>query len=144
MLPLGNCDSTTTMTDPNFVLRWAHLGRGRPRPLRHREIIEEQRRAFEAHVAEIQAEQEQKYAELVARKARFGGRPPGVRTQAHASQYSHLPGRWRSNGVGRTPRSAAGRAMGGLQLDHTRCNDSPAVRATALAASTPTAGARVP
>ena len=44
--------------------------------------------------------------------------------------------------VGRTPRSAAGRAMGGLQLNHTRCNDSPAVRATALAASTPTAGAR--
>ena len=31
--------------------------------------------------------------------------------------------------------------MGGLQLNHTRCNDSPAVRATALAASTPTAGA---
>ena len=45
------------MTDCDFVLKWAHLGRGRPRPLRHREIIEAERRAFEAHVAEIQAEQ---------------------------------------------------------------------------------------
>ena len=42
----------------DFVLKWAHLGRGRPRPLRHREIIEAERRAFEAHVAEIQAEQQ--------------------------------------------------------------------------------------
>lgn len=46
------------MTDCDFVLKWAHLGRGRPRPLRHREIIEAERRAFEAHVAEIQAEQQ--------------------------------------------------------------------------------------
>ena len=46
------------MTDRDFVLKWAHLGRGRPRPLRHREIIESERRAFVAHVAEIQAEQQ--------------------------------------------------------------------------------------
>ena len=55
------------MTDRNFVLRWAHLGLGR-NP-QHREISEEQRRAFEAHVADIQAEQGQKSAELAARKA---------------------------------------------------------------------------
>ena len=54
------------MTDRNFVLRWAHLGLGR-NP-RHRQIIEEERRAFEAHVAKIQAEQEQKNAALAARK----------------------------------------------------------------------------
>jgi len=48
------------MVDRNFVLKWAHLGRGRPRPPEHRKIIEEERRAFDAHVAEIQAEQEQK------------------------------------------------------------------------------------
>ena len=54
------------MTDRNFVLRWAHLGLGR-NP-QHREISEEQRRAFEAHVADIQAEQGQKSAELAARK----------------------------------------------------------------------------
>ena len=46
------------MTDRNFVLRWAHLGLGR-NP-RQRQIIEEERRALEAHVADIQAEQEQK------------------------------------------------------------------------------------
>ena len=55
------------MTGRDFVLRWAHLGLGR-NP-RHRQIIEEQRRAFEAHVAEIQNEQEQKNAALAARKA---------------------------------------------------------------------------
>ena len=53
------------MTDRNFVLRWAHLGLGR-NP-RHRQIIDEERRAFEAHVAEIQAEQEAKNATLAAR-----------------------------------------------------------------------------
>ena len=53
------------MTDRNFVLRWAHLGLGR-NP-RQRQIIEEERRAFEAHVADIQAEQEQKNAALAAR-----------------------------------------------------------------------------
>ena len=47
------------MTDRNFVLRWAHLGRGRPRSLRHRQIIDEQRRTLDAHVAEIWAEQEE-------------------------------------------------------------------------------------
>lgn len=62
----------TTMVDRNFVLRWAHLGRGR-NP-RHRKIIEEERRAFEAHVAEIAAEQEQKNAALAARVATFSTR----------------------------------------------------------------------
>ena len=46
------------MADRNFVLKWAHLGLGK-NP-RHRRIIEEERRAHEAHVAEIQTEQEQK------------------------------------------------------------------------------------
>ena len=53
------------MADRNFVLKWAHLGLGR-NP-RHRKIIEEEQRAFEAHVAEIQAEQEEKNAALAAR-----------------------------------------------------------------------------
>ena len=64
----------TTMADRNFVLKWAHLGRGRNRDPRHREIIEEERRAFEAHVAEIQAEQEQCNTELAARMAALSGR----------------------------------------------------------------------
>jgi hypothetical protein len=55
------------MTDRNFVLKWAHLGRGRPRPLQHREILEEEKRIFDAHVAEIWAEQEEKNAALAAR-----------------------------------------------------------------------------
>ena len=46
------------MTDRKTVLKWARLGRGRPRPPRHREIIDEQRSVFEAHVVEIQAEQQ--------------------------------------------------------------------------------------
>jgi hypothetical protein len=50
------------MTDRDFVLKWAHLGRGRYRDPRHREIIEAERRAFEAHVDEIYAEQERKNA----------------------------------------------------------------------------------
>ena len=50
------------MADRNFVLKWAHLGLGR-NP-RHREVIEEEKRAFEAHVAEIQAEQEEKTPRL--------------------------------------------------------------------------------
>ena len=50
------------MADRNFVLKWAHLGRGRYRDPRHREIIEAEQRDFEAHVAEIQAGQEQKNA----------------------------------------------------------------------------------
>lgn len=62
------------MVDRNFALRWAHLGRGRGRNPRHRQIIEEERLAFEAHVAEIQAEQEQKNAALAARVATFSTR----------------------------------------------------------------------
>ena len=50
------------MTDRSFVLRWAHLGLGR-NP-RYREIIEEQRRLGTEHIAEIQAEQEQRNAAL--------------------------------------------------------------------------------
>jgi len=62
------------MVDRNFVFKWAHLGRGRPRPPEHRKIIEEERRAFEAHVDEIYAEQEQCNTELAARMAGVGGR----------------------------------------------------------------------
>ncbi len=62
------------MVDRNFVLKWAHLRRGRYRDPRHRKIIEAERRDFEAHVAEIQAEQEQKNAALAARVASVGGR----------------------------------------------------------------------
>ena len=62
------------MVDRNFVLKWAHLGRGSPRPPEHRKIIEEERRAFEAHVDEIYAEQEQCNTELAARMAGVGGR----------------------------------------------------------------------
>ena len=62
------------MVDRKFVLKWAHLGRGRPRPLEHRKIIEEERRAFEAHVDEIYAEQEQCNTELAARMAAVSGR----------------------------------------------------------------------
>ena len=54
------------MTDRNFVLKRAHRGLGR-NP-RHREVIGEEKRAFEAHVAEIEAEQEEKNAALAARK----------------------------------------------------------------------------
>ena len=46
------------MTDRKTVLKFAHLGRGCPLGGRHREILDEQRRAFEAHVSEIQAEHE--------------------------------------------------------------------------------------
>ena len=53
------------MVDKNFVLKWAHLNRN-PNP-RDREIIEEQRRVNEALIAEWQAEQERKNAELAAR-----------------------------------------------------------------------------
>ena len=76
------------MVDRNFVLKWAHLGRGRPRPPEHRKIIEEQRRAFEAHVDEIYAEQEQKNAVLAARKtssARLGVAPRYAKGIAHHS-----------------------------------------------------------
>ena len=75
------------MTDRNFVLRWGHLGLGR-NP-RHRQIIEEERRAFEAHVADIQAEQEQKTAALAARATdptRLGVAP------RYAKGISHLSG----------------------------------------------------
>jgi hypothetical protein len=61
---IGSLSTSSQMTDRNFVLRWAHLGLGR-NP-RHRQIIDEERRAFEAHVAEIQAEQEAKNATLAA------------------------------------------------------------------------------
>ncbi len=50
------------MTDRNFVLKWAHLGLGR-NP-RWRRIIEENRAALGAHIAEIQAEQEQRNTAL--------------------------------------------------------------------------------
>jgi hypothetical protein len=64
------------MTDRNFVLKWRHLGLGR-NP-RYREIIESEQREFEAHVAEIQVEQERNNAALAARKtssARLGVAP---------------------------------------------------------------------
>jgi hypothetical protein len=76
------------MTDRNFVLKWAHLGRGRPRPPEHRKIIEEERRAFEAHVDEIYAEQEQKNADLAARTTnptRLGVAPRYANGIAHRS-----------------------------------------------------------
>ena len=44
------------MVDRNFVLRWAHMGLGRRYPA----IMDEQRRAHKAHIAEIQAEQEER------------------------------------------------------------------------------------
>jgi hypothetical protein len=50
------------MTDRNFVLKWAHMGLGK-NP-RYRGIIDEERRALDAHIAEIQAEQEQRNAAL--------------------------------------------------------------------------------
>ena len=60
------------MADRDFVLRWAHLTRGRRiSDPRIREIIEAERRAFDAHVAEIQAEQVQKNTVLAARMATF-------------------------------------------------------------------------
>jgi hypothetical protein len=84
------------MTDRNFVLRWAHLGLGR-NP-RHREIIEEQRRSFEANVADIQAEQEQKSAELAARKASSSRNMRLAVAPRYAKGIAH---RRRSRGVGR-------------------------------------------
>ena len=63
------------MADRSFLLKWAHLTRGRRiSDPRIREIIEAERRAFNAHVAEIQAEQEQCNTELAARMAGVGGR----------------------------------------------------------------------
>ena len=62
------------MVDRKTVLKWAHLGRGRPRPPEHRKIIEEERRAFEAHVDEIYAEQEQCNTKLAARMAAVSSR----------------------------------------------------------------------
>ena len=60
------------MADRSFLLKWAHLTRGRRiSDPRIREIIEAERRAFDAHVAEIQAEQEQKNIALAARVATF-------------------------------------------------------------------------
>ena len=83
------------MTDRNFVLRWAHLGLGR-NP-RHRQIIEEQRRAFEAHVADIQAEQEQHSAALASRMVlSFRGRYLTLAPR-YARGIAH---RLRSRGVG--------------------------------------------
>ena len=77
------------MTDRNVVLKWAHLGRGRPRPLRHRELLEEEKRIFDAHVGEIQAEQEQKNARLAERKARSGGRRLVVVAPRYAKGIAH-------------------------------------------------------
>jgi hypothetical protein len=57
------------MVDRNFVLRWAHMGLGRRYPA----IIDEQRRAHEAHIAEIQAEQDERNAAL------------------HKIDHSHIP-----------------------------------------------------
>ena len=81
--------------DRDYVLRWAHLGLGR-NP-RHREIIEEQRRSFEANVADIQAEQEEKNAELAARKARSGNSMRLAVAPRYAKGIAH---RLRSRGVG--------------------------------------------
>jgi hypothetical protein len=50
------------MTDRSFVLKWAHLGLGRNPRYRH--VIEENRAALGAHIAEIQAEQEQRNTAL--------------------------------------------------------------------------------
>ncbi len=55
------------MTDRNTVLKFAHLSRDRIRDPRILKIIEEQRRINEALIAEWQAEQEVKNAELAAR-----------------------------------------------------------------------------
>lgn len=50
------------MTDHGFVLKWAHLGlRG---DARAQEIIEANRAGLRTHIAEIQAEQEQRNAAL--------------------------------------------------------------------------------
>ena len=81
--------TSSQMTDRNVVLKWAHLGRGRPRPLRHREILEEEKRVFDAHVAKIWAEQEQKNAVLAERKARAGGRRLLVVTHRYAKGIAH-------------------------------------------------------
>ncbi len=58
------------MTDRDFVLKWAHMGLGR----RYPSIMDEQRRAHEAHIAEIQAEQEERNAAL--RKIDYSHIPP--------------------------------------------------------------------
>jgi hypothetical protein len=50
------------MADRNCVLKWAHMGLGK-NP-RYRRIIDEERRALNAHIAEIQAEQEQRNTAL--------------------------------------------------------------------------------
>ena len=50
------------MADRNFVLKWAHLGLKKSGP--HRQIIEDERTAHREHIAEIQAEHEQKNAEM--------------------------------------------------------------------------------
>lgn len=50
------------MTDGSPILKWAHLGPNRSP--RAREVIEENRAALQAHIAEIQAEQEQRNAAL--------------------------------------------------------------------------------
>src|ERR1700756_3682461 len=60
------------MTDRHFVLKWAHMGLGRNPRYRH--IIEEQRRRLEEHIAEIEAEQEQRNAAL--RKIDYSHIPP--------------------------------------------------------------------
>ena len=52
------------MVDRNFVLKWAHLGRGRPRPPEHRKIIEEERRVFEAHIAEKLTSTDERWREM--------------------------------------------------------------------------------
>jgi len=63
-----------------LVIRYAHLGSGR-NP-RNREILERNRQVAQHHIAEIQAEQEQKNAELAARATN------GTRLQV-ASRYAN-------------------------------------------------------
>jgi hypothetical protein len=50
------------MVDRGFVLKWAHMGLGRNPRYRH--IIDEERRLGAEHIAEIQAEQQQRNAAL--------------------------------------------------------------------------------
>jgi len=61
-LSCGRTERGEEMTNRDFVLKWAHLGRGR-NP-RHRHILHEERCLAKEHVEEIWAAQECKNAEL--------------------------------------------------------------------------------
>ena len=50
------------MRNHDCYCKWAYLGLGKSGP--HRQIIEDERKAHGEHIAEIQAEQEQKNAEM--------------------------------------------------------------------------------